>query len=32
LFTYLIPLATCRDGVVSLLRVYSPPELDALTA
>ncbi len=28
----LVPLATCWDGVVSLLRVYSPPELQALTA
>ncbi len=35
LWTYLIPvvpLATCWDGVISLLRVYSPPELKALTA
>jgi hypothetical protein len=35
LFTYLIPLvplATCWDGVISLLRVYSPPELAELTA
>jgi hypothetical protein len=34
LWTYLIPivpLATCWDGVVSLLRVYSPPELEAMT-
>jgi len=34
LWTYLIPvvpLATCWDGVVSLLRVYSPDELRALT-
>jgi hypothetical protein len=35
LWTYLIPivpLATCWDGVISLLRVYSPQELDELTA
>lgn len=34
-FTYLlplVPLATCWDGVVSLLRVYAPAELDELTA
>lgn len=34
LFTYLIPLvplATCWDGVISLLRTYSPAELDELT-
>jgi hypothetical protein len=34
-WTYLIPivpLATCWDGVVSLLRVYSLPELQELTA
>ncbi len=33
-WTYLIPivpLATCWDGVVSLLRVYSPRELESLT-
>lgn len=33
-WTYLIPivpLATCWDGVVSLLRVYSPQELNELT-
>jgi len=28
----IVPLATCWDGVVSLLRVYSPQELQALTA
>lgn len=35
LWTYLIPvvpLATCWDGVVSLLRVYSPQELGELVA
>lgn len=35
LFTYLIPvvpLATCWDGVVSMLRVYSPEALAELTA
>jgi hypothetical protein len=35
LWTYLIPivpLVTCWDGMVSLLRVYSVPELEALTA
>ncbi len=35
LFTYLIPivpLATCWDGIISLLRVYSPEELRKLTA
>ena len=35
LWTYLIPLvplATCWDGVISLLRVYSVQELQALTA
>lgn len=35
LWTYLlpvVPLATCWDGVISLLRVYSPAELLALTA
>lgn len=35
LFTYLIPvvpLATCWDGIISLLRVYSPKELRELTA
>ena len=35
LWTYLVPavpLATCWDGVVSLLRVYSAPELEDLTA
>ncbi len=34
-WTYLlpvVPLVTCWDGVVSLLRVYSPPELEELTA
>ncbi len=34
IWTYLlpiVPLVTCWDGVVSLLRVYSPPELTALT-
>ena len=34
-WTYLIPivpLATCWDGVVSLLRAYSPQELHELTA
>jgi hypothetical protein len=34
LWTYLlplVPLATCWDGIVSLLRVYSPEELQALT-
>lgn len=34
LWTYLlpvVPLATCWDGVVSLLRVYSPQELAELT-
>ena len=34
LWTYLVPIVpvvTCWDGVVSLLRVYSPPELKALT-
>jgi hypothetical protein len=34
-WTYLIPivpLATCWDGVVSMLRVYSLPELQELTA
>jgi hypothetical protein len=33
-WTYLVPivpLATCWDGVISLLRVYSPQELKALT-
>ena len=33
-WTYLIPivpLATCWDGIVSLLRVYSPQELNELT-
>ncbi len=35
LWTYLIPvvpLATCWDGIVSLLRTYSPRELGELTA
>lgn len=35
LWTYLlpiVPLATCWDGIVSLLRVYSPADLQALTA
>ena len=35
LWTYLlpiVPLATCWDGVISLLRVYSPAELRELTA
>ena len=35
LWTYLIPLvplATCWDGVVSMLRVYSPQELEELIA
>lgn len=35
LWTYLVPLvplATCWDGVVSFLRVYSPEELRELTA
>ena len=35
LWTYLVPivpLATCWDGVVSLLRVYSPQEMEELTA
>jgi hypothetical protein len=35
LWTYLVPivpLATCWDGVISLLRVYSVQELKALTA
>ncbi|MBN1874100.1 MAG: hypothetical protein JXA33_07705 [Anaerolineae bacterium] len=35
LWTYLIPivpLATCWDGVISLLRVYSPQALQELTA
>ena len=27
-----VPLATCWDGVISLLRVYSLPELQELTA
>lgn len=27
----IVPLATCWDGVISLLRVYSEPELAALT-
>ncbi len=34
-WTYLVPvvpLATCWDGIVSLLRVYSPQELAELTA
>ena len=34
LWTYLIPvvpLATCWDGVVSLLRVYSPRELKLIS-
>ena len=34
LWTYLIPvvpLATCWDGIVSLLRVYSPRDLEALS-
>ncbi|MGA3057005.1 MAG: hypothetical protein ABSE70_03040 [Candidatus Limnocylindrales bacterium] len=34
LWTYLIPvvpLATCWDGVVSLLRVYSPRDLEAMS-
>ncbi len=34
LWTYLlpiVPLATCWDGIISLLRVYSPAELQALT-
>jgi hypothetical protein len=33
-WTYLVPvvpLATCWDGVISLLRVYSPQELKELT-
>lgn len=33
LWTYLVPvvpLATCWDGVISLLRVYSPHDLDEL--
>lgn len=35
LWTYLlpvVPLATCWDGVISFLRVYSPRELQELTA
>jgi len=34
IFTYLlpfVPLATCWDGVVSMLRVYSPDEAEKLT-
>jgi len=34
LWTYLlpvVPLATCWDGVVSLLRVYSPRALEAMS-
>jgi hypothetical protein len=31
-FIPIVPLATCWDGVISLLRVYSPQELQELTA
>jgi hypothetical protein len=30
-FIPIVPLATCWDGIISLLRVYSPQELQDLT-